>query len=105
MSLIGLMCKRGDTFSLQVLIGRGFSFCFFSEISPSFIAHFVRQELLKIKKRNLEKSLDKSVKIWYNKQVIRNAPLAQLVEQLTLNQWVLGSSPRWCTNTARWSSG
>ena len=25
------------------------------------------------------------------------APLAQLVEQLTLNQWVLGSSPRWCT--------
>ena len=41
------------------------------------------------------------------------APLAQLVEQLTLNQWVLGSSPRWCTNfpnkfvveKARWSSG
>ena len=48
------------------------------------------------------------------------APLAQLVEQLTLNQWVLGSSPRWCTiysffperedkptrpNVARWSSG
>ena len=28
---------------------------------------------------------------------LRNAPLAQLVEQLTLNQWVLGSSPRWCT--------
>ena len=25
------------------------------------------------------------------------APLAQLVEQLTLNQWVLGSSPRGCT--------
>ena len=23
MSVIGLMCKRGDTFSLQVLIGRG----------------------------------------------------------------------------------
>ena len=21
-----------------------------------------------------------------------------MVEQLTLNQWVLGSSPRWCTN-------
>ena len=44
------------------------------------------------------------------------APLAQLVEQLTLNQWVLGSSPRWCTTffwtpvkrcveMARWSSG
>ena len=28
------------------------------------------------------------------------APLAQLVEQLTLNQWVLGSSPRWCTKKA-----
>ena len=26
------------------------------------------------------------------------APLAQLVEQLTLNQEVLGSNPRWCTN-------
>ena len=25
------------------------------------------------------------------------APLAQLVEQLTLNQWVRGSSPRGCT--------
>ena len=29
------------------------------------------------------------------------APLAQLVEQLTLNQWVLGSSPRWCTIKAK----
>ena len=28
---------------------------------------------------------------------LRNAPLAQLVEQLTLDQWVLGSNPRWCT--------
>ena len=28
----------------------------------------------------------------------QNAPLAQLVEQLTLNQWVRGSSPRRCTN-------
>ena len=27
--------------------------------------------------------------------------IGQLGEQLTLNQWVLGSSPRWCTkNTA-----
>ena len=25
------------------------------------------------------------------------APLAQLAEQLTLNQWVVGSSPTWCT--------
>ena len=28
---------------------------------------------------------------------LRDAPLAQLVEQLTLNQWVRGSSPRRCT--------
>ena len=27
------------------------------------------------------------------------APLAQLAEQLTLNQWVPGSSPGGCTNT------
>ena len=27
----------------------------------------------------------------------KDAPLAQLVEQLTLNQWVRGSSPRRCT--------
>ena len=33
---------------------------------------------------------------------LRDAPLAQLVEQLTLNQWVRGSSPRRCTTvTAR----
>jgi hypothetical protein len=32
------------------------------------------------------------------------APLAQSAEQLTLNQWVLGSSPRGCTNTKVTSS-
>ena len=36
MSLIGLMCKRGDTFSLQVLIGRGL-FLFLLVRSLSFI--------------------------------------------------------------------
>ena len=36
---------------------------------------------------------------------MRYAPLAQLVEQLTLNQRALGSSPRWRTIMARWSSG
>ena len=45
-------------------------------------------------------SLDKQAHICYN-LIIANAPLAQLVEQLTLNQWVLGSSPRWCTNHGR----
>ena len=45
-------------------------------------------------------------------EVKGSAPLAQLVEQLTLNQWVLGSSPRRRTKAqqmgeqmARWSSG
>ena len=32
-----------------------------------------------------------------------NAPLAQLVEQLTLNQWVRGSSPRRCTTNTKYS--
>ena len=32
--------------------------------------------------------------------LIPQALLAQLAEQLTLNQWVLGSSPRRCTNSA-----
>ena len=31
------------------------------------------------------------------KYAFSNAPLAQLVEQLTLNQKVRGSTPRWCT--------
>ena len=48
-------------------------------------------------RKNLKKALDKRRKVWYNIRVEGNAPLAQLVEQLTLNQWVLGSSPRWCT--------
>ena len=30
--------------------------------------------------------------------ITKSAPLAQLVEQLTLNQWVRGSSPRRCTS-------
>ena len=31
------------------------------------------------------------------RRAIHNAPLAQLVEQLTLNQWAAGSSPSRCT--------
>ena len=43
MSLIGLMCKRGDTFSLQVLIGRGLFLLLLLTSSPSalrFISSF-----------------------------------------------------------------
>ena len=32
-----------------------------------------------------------------NRKSEKNALLAQLVEQLTLNQWVRGSNPRRCT--------
>ena len=35
MSLIGLMCKRGDTFSLQVLIGRGLFLLILVNLSSS----------------------------------------------------------------------
>ena len=42
--------------------------------------------------------LDKREKMGYNTiRVLKTAPLAQLVEQLTLNQWVQGSSPWRCT--------
>ena len=37
MSLIGLMCKRGDTFSLQVLIGRGLFLLILVKLSSSSI--------------------------------------------------------------------
>ena len=51
---------------------------------------------MKVFKEKWVLPLDKAELICYN-LIIANAPLAQLVEQLTLNQWVLGSSPRWCT--------
>ena len=54
-----------------------------------------------------QKTIDISIKKYYNKKVISKtkksskqliyAPLAQLVEQLTLNQMVGGSNPLWCT--------
>ena len=57
-------------------------------------------------KRNLAQGIDKADFVCYNLCVANRegrgssseyAPLAQLVEQLTLNQWVRGSSPRRCT--------
>ena len=61
------MCKRGDTFSLAVLIGRGLDFVSFRSLLTSFVQ--------------------------FSGCVAKNAPLAQLVEHLTLNQGVQGSSP------------
>ena len=58
--------------------------------------------LRSIFKRYFEKKIDKVSGCLYNYKLSGNgilllAPLAQLVEQLTLNQWALGSSPRWRT--------
>ena len=61
------MCKRGDSFSLEVLIGRGLDFVSFRSLLFFLCSVF-------------------SVCVVY-------APLAQLVEHLTLNQGVQGSSP------------
>ena len=77
------MCKHGDMFSLPVLIGRGLDQVFiglYLLFYPSS-SLFSFQSISLVRKSNT----------W--------APLAQLVEQLTLNQRVLGSSPWWCTTT------
>ena len=85
------MCKHGDVFSLQILIGRSL-FLLFISVNRHLSSLFC----LKVFKEKWVLPLDKMDLICYN-LIIANAPLAQLVEQLTLNQWVLGSSPRWCT--------
>ena len=72
MRLIGLRCKYGDIFSLQVLIGRGLDllgFLFITLISLYTLFGFQGFAL-----------------------IFKCAPLAQLVEQLTLNQWVQSSN-------------
>ena len=66
------MCKRGDTFSLAILIGRGLdhiNLVLFTFLYPIFVQFSGCRETPKY------------------------APLAQLVEHLTLNQGVQGSSP------------
>ena len=65
------MCKRGDTFSLAILIGRGLDQCLYLFFLIIFyLTLFSFQGVFK-----------------------GYAPLAQLVEHLTLNQGVQGSSP------------
>ena len=98
--VIGTECKRRDTFSLCVLIGRGldlkkrmltrfgFWFCLFAVCFVQFSGCVSPRHCF---------------------DVCSYAPIAQLVEQLTLNQRVRGSSPCWRTKgkekAARWSSG
>ena len=73
MWLIGQEWKCGNTWSGLILIGRGLDL------------------------NELGKCLEKAKKVSSYYSVLRvqeqYAPLAQLVEQLTLNQWVHGSSP------------
>jgi hypothetical protein len=53
-----------------------------------------RQEIVRRKKRDASKPLKNlAVGFWYDRMVFWSASVAQLVEQLTLNQLVHGSSP------------
>ena len=130
MRLIGLRCKHGDMFSLQVLIGRGLFLLIlwfmrsafrFLLTTSLFQTGVYGIEVPPVPIPNTEVKLYCAYDTWtatsrenWSMPVLKiaeyldtllHAPLAQLVEQLTLNQWVLGSSPRWCTKLARWSSG
>ena len=62
--------------------------CRTQKLSSSSLKILGRQRPGKIGCRRLKQGIDHDTLY---------APLAQMVEQLTLNQWVLGSSPRWCT--------
>ena len=96
MTLIGQEGKYSNVCSGLILIGRGLDLKELGENSESW------KRVVRLFSFEGAKS-------------IPYAPLAQMVEQLTLNQWVLGSSPRWCTipiwtpkwcvEMARWSSG
>ena len=77
MRLIGCVCKYSDVFSLAVLIGRGL------DLNVSYVFRL----LLKVQILFLYLVFRVyALKMSY-------APLAQLVEHLTLNQGVHGSSP------------
>ena len=65
------------------------------------IVQFWRCKSSRISKREKSKEAarKRSLKLLLHTFLLEEkyAPLAQLVEQLTLNQWVHGSSPWWCT--------
>ena len=66
----------------------------------SFVQRFLKQ--IEVVQKVI---LDNPFSLFYNIPVTRYGPLAQLAEQLTLNQWVRGSSPRWITMWALSSAG
>ena len=73
------MCKRREAFSLRVLIGRG--------LIPYIVIIYENYRLLVFRY-----SILKELEI-HPREGVKLAPLAQLVEHLTLNQGVHGSSP------------
>ena len=75
MRLIGCVCKYSDVFSLAVLIGRGLDLKV--KIMCSVIVYTNLYLVFRV----------------YALKYMSYAPLAQLVEHLTLNQGVHGSSP------------
>ena len=79
--LIGCRCKCREALSLAVLIGRGLDQVLDGPLQSMF-------SLFDFEGTNL-----------------KFAPLAQLVEQLTLNQRVPGSSPCWCTKNRLFGGG
>ena len=80
------MCKHSDMFSLAILIGRGLDHKDESQDLSVFglLKFFFLLSLL---------SLFSFQGAWRLTLHLLNAPLAQLVEHLTLNQGVPGSSP------------
>ena len=120
MRLIGLLCKHGDMFSLQVLIGRGlfllfvlFHFCFsccsIFKVSLVSIVGVYGDEVPPVPIPNTEVKLicventwlvttweDKSTPAQNSAELLLctlYSSIAQSVEHLTVNQGVTGSSP------------
>ena len=64
-----------------------------------YYIHYILKDMCRNLKRE-KRSIDKNKKKVYNKNVqIKYAPLAQLVEQQTLNLMVGGSTPLWRTKS------
>ena len=85
--LIVRRCKCSNVFSWPILIDRGLELPKFS-IRTNFLSFAFLLTIIFIRF---------SVDISAKKMRFTFAPLAQLVEQLTLNQWVPGSNPWRCT--------
>ena len=100
------MCKYSNVLSLTILIDRSLELLFSSYDTWAFvfgslfgflcIFAFLKKKIHKVKEARETYWL--TGVSWYVIALLWwNAPLAQLVEQLTLNQWVRSSSLRRCT--------